>query len=463
MSFDPFAQRLQERTEVKDSITETLDSLTETESISEDPFSERLQQKESIANTLWNDFYDMTFSPDETPFEKGLGQSLRSVGTTLGGLPGDLINLAKGAADALTKKSPFASPPKENFAANLARQGIEKIPTSSDLMEKFDSITQGRYAPGSRSEEFAQELGSDLVTLRLAVKGWGSFFKMLGIGVGSNLAKEGAKELGIGEKGQAATKLGTMFALSTFNPKGANKFVEHLYNKAYSNLPKTAEINATPFIHKLDKLHTDLKKGLVNVESKKPVLNAIKDVERNIKGGRINIKSLTQAKRDLNEQRLAKIFDPEFKGTKKARAALKKNYGDLAKIMDKTIEEYGVKHPEFFAPYKEANIGWGGIEQSRKASKFIERTLKNPKTYYAGMALSPLFKSLGMGIGVKGGVGAFGALKSYELMYRIMKNPVLRKYYGQMMMEASRENAPALIRNAEKLRKEMENTQSENP
>ena len=171
---------------------------------------------------------------------------------------------------------------------------------------------------------------------------------------------------------------------------------------------------------------------------------------------KVFIKDLTRTKKDLNELRAAKVYDPEFKGTKNVRESLKKNFSKLAKTLDNTILEYGVDNPEFSKWYKEAQLGWGGIEQSKKASKFLSRNIKKYKfqsslASLAGLATGAFFPGSTV---AAGGLGIAG-LKSYELMNRFIKNPVLRKYYIETILNATKESAPAMMNSLRKLDKAM--------
>lgn len=445
MNSNPFQARLQE---IQGSPKE-VESKT-------DPFSERLNKKEEVSESLWNGFYDMVFSPEETPFDQGVGQALRSVSTSILGFPGDMVQMVKGASNWLEKKiqTPKMFQRDPNVLQKFGKNALEKIPSTGDLMEKFDKLTDNKYEPKSEQEALLQEIGSDVASLMIPARSVGGVFKALSGSILGNLAKEGVKGLDYGGKSQAAAKIGTMMAVSMINPKGADKYVDHLYNKAYSNLPKDAVISSERFSKDLINLKEDLKRGLVNVESKKPVLNAIRDVERNIKDGSVKIRDLTEAKKNLNEQRAAKIYDPEFKGGKKARESLKKNYGKLANAIDRSIEEYGKTNETFFRPYKEAQQGWAGIEQSKRASEFLKRTIKNYKlgsSISTGLALK-YFPQIGIG----SAVGAYSGLKSYEMMHRVFMNPTLRKYYMQTLIEASKDNAPGVIKNLKKMNDDLE-------
>ena len=449
MSFNPFQKRLNEKQPQFGQQTETKPA----EDIN--PFAKRLGQKEQVENSLWNGFYDLLFSPETTPFEEGMGHSLRGIGTAVAGFPGDMIQMVKGASDWVEKKFPTPEFLKREPTTiqKLGADLLDEVPTTSKLIDKYDELTDGKYIPQNRRDSLLQEIGGDVSLLMMPARSIGQASKAIAGGVLGNLASEGMKELDFGEGVQAGTKIGTIMAVSMFNPRGVNKFADNLYKIADANVPAEAEISAKSFQKGLDNLRKELKSGLVNVESKKPVLNAINDIERNIKNGKVKIKDLVQSKKDLNEQRSAKVYDPEFKGTRQSRNQLKRNYGKLASRIDDSIQEYGKTNESFYKPYKEANQAWGGIEQSKKASTFMTRTIKNYKLATSLGALAGIMKLPGIGIG--GAAAGYGGLKSYEMMHRIMMNPTLRKYYMNAVLEASKESAPGVVRNLQKMNSEL--------
>jgi hypothetical protein len=426
-SENPFQQRLMEKQ-------------------SRNPFEKRSEEINESSESLWDSVMDFAFSSEETPFEYGLASAARGILPAVAGIPGDIIQTIK----LLGSKEP------KNKIQEYGRKILESFPTSQQLQEKYDVTTEGKYQPKSEQERFFQETGGDIASLLIPVTKASSALKAVGVGIGSNLVKEGVKNLGAGETSQTATKLGSMFLFSMFNPNGAKKFATNLYQKASSELPKNAMISTENFSKNLRGLENELSRGLKNIPSKAPVINAIEDVQRNIKEGHININDLTEAKRNLNEQRTIRIYDPEIVRDKKVKTDLKKNYGRLSNIIDDAISQYGKKNKEFYKYYQDANKAWAGIEQSKKGSQFLKRHLGNYKFQSGlGLAAELLFYPSAIPATVATIGTGYAGLKSYELMNRILMNPVLRKYYIKSVMEAVKEDAPVMIKNIKKLDEEM--------
>jgi hypothetical protein len=459
MSINPFERRLQERREQEIQPSDVqVDEQIEVEEPKKNPFEERLKKKEDLSNSLWAGFMDMLTSEEETPFEEGLGQTLRGMGTAVAGLPGDIIQLSKAAGEWMESKFPTPSFLKRdpNVLQKKLKDIAESVPTTEDLQEKFDVLTEGRYMPQSEKEAFMQELAGDIGTFLLPAKEAKTALKSVGVAIGGNLAKEGMKELGFGEPTQSGTKLASFMFLSAFNPKGAKKHVSGLYDQAFAVKPKTSVMSAKEFQKDILNLRKDLTKGIPSVESKKPVLDSLKQIEDNIKKGKVQLGDLVDAKIDLNEVRAAKIYDPEFKGTKKVRERLKKNFSKASKVLDDAVLRFGEDSPEFKRLFKDAQLGWGGIEQSRKGTEFLKRVAKKHKLVLgpSGITLSHYFPAAGLGTAATGVVGV-GGLKSYELMHRVLNNKVLRKHYFDTLLGAVNESTPTVIRELKKLDKEI--------
>ncbi len=456
MSFDPFEQRLQElgTQEPPSGQQQPLDPFEQRlqENQSEmDPFEARLKGRKSFSQKFWDGLMDLTFSPEETAFEQGLGQSIRGIATQLGGLPGDLSSLATGASQWLNETIPTPEIAKKepNFVQNMGKKVLESLPTSESLQKKYDQLTDSQYEPKSDREALLQEIGGDAATFLLGAGTWTQALKALGVAAGSNLAKEGMKELGFNEGTQNATKIGTMFTLSMFNPRGARNYVRGLYRDAEAVLPRQASVSSVGLETRLNRLETDLSRGIRTVESKRPVLQGIEEVRRNINQGRVEIRNLTEAKRNLNEARTAKIYDPEFRGTRKVRRELRSNYSRLSRALDDSIYDYGTQNPEFTRLYRDAQRGWAGLEQSTRASNFFSRNLKRMKFQSSLASLIPTYFFPGQTIAL--GATGFAGLKSYEFMHRIMLNPILRRHYMNAAIAATRESAPAMIKSLKKL------------
>lgn len=459
MSSSPFELRLQElqaQEEAPQQQTDQVGSPFEARAVEQaqeprkSPFELRVEEQQAQSDGLWSGMMDIILSPEETPLDQGLAKAMRSVLPAIGGLPGDLASLTEGAANWIANQVTGINVGEE-FKKRTGKEQA-RIPTSADLTEKFDALTESKYVPQNEKEEFLDELGGDIATLLIPANKPGKAFKALGVAVGSNLAKEGVKYLGAGEGSQTATKLGTMTFLSMFNPGGVKRYVNELYQKADAVLPEGASIGSKKYVAELNNLERKLKHGIRHTESTNAVVEQIKNAKDYAKKGKLEIKDITDAKIKLNDIRRQKVYDPQLRG-KEVQKGLEKNFNKLSNILDNAVETYGKENPEYLKFYKDAQSGYRGIQQSKQASNFIKKTVGKHKNLILGAELAHLFYSPISAVPT--GILGVGGLKSFELMKRIMDSKVLRKYYLDVIKGASQESAPTVIRNMKKLNDEM--------
>lgn len=391
--------------------------------------------------------------PESLPetIKRNVLRSGSRIGETVLGLPGDVVNLTDKAAKFLAEK--ISGKPIEEKSA------ITKIlPSSSELQRKAESLSNGYLKPKTDAERLSDEIISDFTSLALPVKG----LKSLGSGrlplltplyasLGANLSKEGAKNFGLSEGAQDATKLGSLFVLTAFNPKGASRYVDSLYKEAQSLLPANAKAPASGLKSSLDKLEVQLKKG-GTAPYKSPTLTKIQEIRTKIKNGKIPVDELAQFKIDINKARESLYLSPDL--DKGGRAIAKRNLDSVANIVDEGLNEYGKLNPAWEKAYRPANEAYGAIAQSRRASNFINRTFRqNPSLSSLALAAELFYHPSAAKTGLHGAV--YGGIKSYELFQRIKKSPVLRKYYSQVAKSAVKEDSASVIKNLGKLDEEL--------
>ncbi len=255
-----------------------------------------------------------------------------------------------------------------------------------------------------------------------------------------------AEELGLSKGAQSAVETGGLLTPTTL--KGAQKYVNSLYNKAESLLPENVKVGARNLNKNLVSFIDKIKMG-GTAPSKTPALTKAKEIRSKISKGQIDVKELTEFKKTINESRSGLYLDQAL--DKKGKALAKRNLDDISGIVDDALSEYGKKNPQWNKLYRSANEGHGAIANSKKFSNLIGKIIKqNPHASGAaiaatliGHALSP--KSLGIAsIGLTG-------IKSGELIARISKSKVLRKYYQQAMQNAVKENAAGFLNNMKRI------------
>lgn len=375
-------------------------------------------------------------------------RSASRVFETLGGLPGDIKSLAeKGVGyvkEKISGKQEEDDPSKIKQLAKILLP-FQDLPSSSDIKETVGEFTGGYTEPQSTKEQLADNIISDFASLAIPVKGKVPFLKTIGIAVGSNLAEKGAEMVGAGEKGQTATKLGTMFLLGTLNPKGASKLGNELYREAKALVPHGASIPANRIAMQSNRLKAQLRKG-ATAPYKAGALKKIDEIQSKIRNGRIAVEELTEFKVDINKAREALYLEPDL--TKGGKALAKKNLDATAQVVDNALKEYGRINPAWEQKYRAANEVYGSIAQSKKASQSIGRFIKAHPHVSGAAVAAKLFLSPKA---IPAAGVAYGALKTGELLVRINKSPTLRRYYGELLQAALAEDAASIAKYSSKL------------
>lgn len=407
----------------------------------------------SLEGSPQGDIFDqIEYTPSSLEKNKSIRHITRTasrIGESLLGLPSDFLQTAQLGARGLEKG---ASAIREKIGLQPLDSQLKKEPSigSEDLKRYSEKIFGDIVKPQSEGEKLLDNIVSDAAVLAIPFKGKIPFIRSIGTALAANLAEKGAEKLGLGEKGQIATKLGTFF-LSGLTGKGnVKKFWNEQYKLADKSIPSKARFNASNLDRKLDKLSVNLSKGGIETPSQRFITKPLEEIQSVIHNGEMRVEDAIAAKRKINELR-SSLFD-EVKG-KNARKFARTKINDVAKYLDEALENYGKENPTFYKHYKAANEAYGGFQQSKRVGRWINRAIPLGKMGKTGLLiLESLFKPTTLPYTV----GGFTAIKSGELLTRMFKNPTLRRYYSGLMKSAINENKTGLIRNLRGIEKEMQ-------
>lgn len=373
-----------------------------------------------------------------------LARSAARVGETLSGLPGDIISIPKKiAASAIGK---ISGKPTEEIEKKFKGFGP---PSSHEINKLTTQIFGDVITPQNEKEKLSDDIVSDAAALAVPIKGKIPFIRSIGTSIFANLAQKGAEKVGIGEKGQVATKLGAFFLAGLTGKGNVKKYWNKQYELAEKAVPADATFSAGKLERQLDKLESELKKGGIETSSQKFVQKPLEELRRTIDFGEMRVEDAIAAKKKINELR-SSLFD-EVKG-KAARKGARTKINQIANFLDQSIEQYGKENPTFYEHWKNANEAFGGFQQSKRVGRWIARTLPINKLGKGSILIAEaIFKPATLPLTL-GGVAAF---KGAELLTRMFKNPTLRKYYTNLMKSAVDENKTGVLRNLSRMEKEL--------
>lgn len=392
---------------------------------------------------------------------------------TILGMPGDIYQFGKETSK-LLPQIPGDLPSLlrgEKGEANLIQQLGQylggKLPTQQSLQGTSESLTEGYTSPQGSGEEFSDEIAKTFAVLFAGsgkptpgVVGKSPYLKLgrdIGTAIGAESAKEGMKVLGATPTQQELGKLASIFMLGMGLPHitgetSPNAYLSNLYRERDALIPKGTMVQPTYLSDKLkDFVNRTLKRGGPTPE-KKQVKNVASEFLEQIEGQSIEMDELLEMYRSINRNRSAVMAarDLDKAGVRAAR----RYYGELANMFNESIEGYlGSINPRALELNKMANEGWAALAQSQKAQNWIKDVSKGlplktgvSLAFGGGAYANPL---LAAGTAAGAGLG----LKSGEVLYRIMKSPTLRKYYGDVLKNALNEDGPATVRSLQMLDK----------
>lgn len=428
----------------------------------EDPFSQ--YRPKSIPDQIKDPLAQYRRKPqaqnEESPLENISRQAIRT-----------LSRVSEAALGAPRAAGEFLEGlvPEKALVAGAEKLGIDKgvktlletakkyapyklFPKSEQVKELNKSIFGEKIEPKNRWEKLADDVVSDFTSLAIPIGGTqAKILKPFLTSLGGNLVSEGIGYLGGTPQQKTYGKLGAFVVGSMTNPKGTENLKNDLYKNAENNRPPDAIIPSKNLIKKINHLRSELSEG-GSAESKIKSLKKLDELEAAAKSGNIKVTELEEFKKTINES-LAGLYD-DFKTNKPGRAAAKKNLGNVAKIVDDSLFEYGKINPAWEAFYRPANEIHGAIAQSHRARNFIKKYYKNI-TAPSALTLYGIEQAAGLGPSAVTAAGAGSALLTGELIAKAFKSPTIRKYYTEVINSALREDAAALQQNMDKLEKEL--------
>ncbi len=392
-------------------------------------------------------FDEISFEPSPT-FKEELGRhtarTASRIGETLAGLPGDIGRLLQAGAGAAETQ---AAKVREKIGLKPLKEirAPPGLPGSQELKDLSSKIFGEKVLPKTKTEAFIDNIVSDAAALAIPLKGKIPFIRSIGTAIAGNLTQKGAERLGLGEKGQTAAKLGAFF-LSGLTGKGnVKKYWKEQYKLSEEAVPKNTKVETFKLERKLDNLSRKLEKG-ITTPSKSFVSAPLNNIRKKIKKGTVKIDELIQFKTDINELR-GKLYK-DLTGKQSINYAQGK-INDLSALLDSELAAYGKENPAFLEHYKNANEAYAGFNQSKRVGRWINRQLKGIGKP-ALLLIEGMFPKL-----VPASAAAFVGLKGGEMITRVMRNPTLRRFYGNLVKDAVKENTGGFVKNLRALEKEI--------
>lgn len=397
-------------------------------------------------------------------FKRNIGQNAARAAETIVGMPGNFKKAYMQSRDMLESFLPESIQklkPQSQEGGESSQNLFFNPPTSTNLRENVTPIVAEKiggakdyFEPKNEKEKVAGELTQDITSFFMPGTGQMRLAVRLGAPVVGNLTKQGAKYLGADEETAEKAKLGFMLATTVAGQSDPGRFSSNRISQAKQMIPDTATVNAMPLANRLMPLYERVTRGL-GVPSKSRAIQGMQDLANQVQNGRIPLRNLMDARDNVNE------WISEAGGwdvPANTRDATLRNLNELKTQIITTIEEnMASRFPQAQELYQTGYEAAAVNHQSNAISNFIEKNFGR-KTSSVGAKL--LFPGLAGGAAVlpkTAGVAAatYPIYKTGQILYRIGNSPTLARYYQDVILSASRGNAPAMISNMERLDKEL--------
>lgn len=420
--------------------------------IKESPFRKSLEEKKE--------------KEEETKLESFVRQAKRSglrIGETAAGFPGNVVGVVKWLADSLPQP-PEALQRKPNVIQTVGRNLLEKLPKSSELKETSNELFPKTSLPQNEWEENADETIETITNMFMPGSGYMRLSTRLGAPVLAQAGKFLTKELGGSETAQEVAKNVLLMGTAIANQPGARATAqqamrnsERLVNPGDGFDTRRLE-NALQMIESEPWMRTSTGAGITPSPSASPVIRMINAIRGRIQNGHMNVEDAIQLRKDINEAaRNLGAFEIESPGDKiTAIQRLGRLRNDF---VEHGIGEYGRnQNPAFWAQNQAANSAFAATERGGAIANYIMNNYQKP--FVSDTAKILFGHALASGTGnVAKIVGAAAMLSginaSTRVMYRISQSPLLRRHYENVLLHASRNNAPAMAKSLEILDKKL--------
>lgn len=364
------------------------------------------------------------------------------------GIPGAMNNLIytglEKSAEKITGQE--LSPGLKKFGEKFKAGGR----TPQKIRESVKKDFGQTFEPQNEREESIGEIASDIGAFLNPIGGAMSPAKAIGLSVVGAGAKETAKLLTKSEGKQDAAKFGAIFItdllLRRFGRDSTNRFINGLYDTEREMVPQGTRTVATHLENTANDVINRMNQTNVNTASSRLVRTTAQEVLQDVQNGTADIHGLLTAKRRLNEIR----GDPAFLRHEEPVI------NELSHAVERTLEDYGNSlsaNPQFYTFHHNANEAYASMARSRTISNFIGRNLPRQLSHFGLTLLGEAIS--GHGAAIPYTIGAAAAVKTGELLYRVMASPTLRGHYQRVLREAAAQNARGVAAATKELDKAM--------
>lgn len=369
--------------------------------------------------------------------ERNIARGTSRIGETLIGLPGDIYSFGKSLLD---------------FDAETY------LPTQKSLQELSEKTTHGYTKPKNEFEEKTDEYLKDVASMALpGAKNYG-ILRNFGIPLAGSLAKEGLKDMDLGDPAKAVVMIGLdLVSQRRGMGGGAKKYAGSLFEKQKQMIPEGKKFDTKNMQQSLNKVEEILKEGGERGSTAES-LKKIGEIKNEISTGEADLKKIMAYRPSINEL-IDDLGGFDFKTSPKTRKAAIRNLQQVKNEVINAVNEGGKDIPGFTKLGQQANEAYSVYEKSNKISNFLQKHLGNIVKHSAAKSILGLGTAGGALLspavltGTKAAVTLAAPYYGFKILYRVLNSPTLAQYYGNILKGAASGNVGQVTRNAKSLDK----------
>jgi len=312
---------------------------------------------------------------------------------------------------------------------------ISKFPKTSDFRGITKQHTGKKLEPKNPYEKVSQEYAED-VGSQIPIPALSWFEKLLYPAAGQGF-KQLLKSEGASERTQELGKLGFMLFSGIARNGNAQRAAGQSLRNAEHMIPQGTRFSAQPIENALNNIRQSQWFRTGATPSKAPAMHEIERIQQQIQHGTIDAHTAMQLRRDINEARRQLGGFQLNRPVDRAQAL--RHLDEVDNALLQGMNSYGNNvNPAWIRQYTLANEAYRVTQRSRLISDFIQQYAKPLKSDTAkmmyGLAGGAAFVKLPF-IAAAAVPGA-AAGKSVQLMNRMIRSPILRNHYAEVMTHA---------------------------
>lgn len=350
----------------------------------------------------------------------------------IGGTVGMLLNSLSGEAYFDEKGEPLKS-------------DVPMLPSTHELREFTKEKTGKRYEPKNEFSKNAQEAVTDIgSSLPIPAGGWFQKLLMPALGQG---AKAVVKSQGGTESQGDKTKLGFMLMSTIAHLGNAPQLARNAYHEAVNMIPQGTRMSSRYLTQELNALRNTPWYRTGRTATKGAAFDEVERIENAIQHGSMDMHDAMQIRRDINQQRNrlgAFHYEPGLD-----KAAARQYLDRVDELLRNNMERWGqANNPQWLNAYRQSSqavavtrrsMALQDYIQSNAVTKHLQSETSRTLFHLGGAAAISHAPALLGGVAVAG-----GAAKGIQLINRMIRSPMLRTHYAQVVAAAATQNAGAM-------------------